>query len=133
MYNNDSIGNNNIERKNIKNEKIDEIYDIIMKEWENNTHELQSIDYKKKTTIFWKETNISKSYKILLENWFINNYLDYEEKIFDLHDLGYSFEQIWKAIENVCKYLDINIQVKLHKNTVKRFIDRIIDKQKIAS
>ena len=132
MYNNDSIGNNNIERKNIKNEKIEEIYDIIMKECKNKIHELQSIDYKKKTTIFWKETNISKSYKILLENWFIANYLDYEEKIFNLHESGYSFEQIWKAIENLCENLDIDLEVKLHKNTVKRFIDRIIDEQKIT-
>ncbi len=122
---------NNSERKKIKIEKISEIYDFIIDSWKNNK-DLSDITYDKKNDIFWKETNLSKSYKILINNWYIENYSDYEKKILNLSKSGYSYDQIWKAIGNICEDIDINIKVKLHKNTVKRFIDRIIDEQKIT-
>jgi len=105
----------NEQRQLEKETRINKIVNIILNNW-NNWWYIENEDA-------YSSTKFEKIAKILKDNLKISWKKDLREKLLNLNEKWYSYDEIWKALTNIVSKLEIWTEIEIHKQTISRVIE----------
>ncbi|NVP17465.1 hypothetical protein HUU51_01985 [Candidatus Gracilibacteria bacterium] len=107
------LGNNL--RNSEKETRINNIETMILNTWNSGGYIENEEEY--------SQTKFEKIAKILKDNGKISGKKDLRNKLLELSEKGYSYDEIGKAISNVVAKLEIGTEIDIHKQTISRVIE----------
>lgn len=102
-------------RNSEKETRINNIETMILNTWNSWWYIENEEEY--------SQTKFEKIAKILKDNWKISWKKDLRNKLLELSEKWYSYDEIWKAISNVVTKLEIWTEIDIHKQTISRVIE----------
>jgi len=102
--------------RNIEKEtRVINIENMILNTWSNSWYQENEEEY--------SQTKFEKIAKILKDNWKISWKKDLRNKLLELNEKWYSYDEIWKALSNTVSKLKIWTEINIHKQTILRVIE----------
>jgi len=102
-------------RNSEKETRINNIENMILNVWNNWWYQENEDEY--------SQTKFEKIAKILKDNLKVSWKKDLRNKLLELNEKWYSYDEIGKALSNVIAKLEIWTEIDIHKQTILRVIE----------